>query len=266
MTKQKNTKTKDKTTKTNKRGRSKLAPDGWPTRREAGLRIGKSERSIRRLEEDGELQALPDAKGIYHVDPAGLERHTAQGTSNSPGNEPSGEPMGDEKQIEAAGAGKNGPANGDSGRAGQVPDGATAAAAFAMFNAGKSRREVVVELKLAPSVVQQLHADWVVLGGGMILEQRYLDALDSLRLDASSPKALFADLGREARDADAYREMRFPCACGCGETIQFTIDVFTAIVKKGALSGWHLVAHADALRARRQTVRRDEGNDSAGDA
>lgn len=237
---------KTKKTKTKKRKRTKLAPDIWPTRVEAGDQIGKSERSIRRHEELGELHALPDKKGTFRVDPSGLERLVAQ---RPPNNVPSQGAQGPGGDQGSAGIDKeNETPNVPPATPG--PDGTTTAEAFALFNAGKNRREVVVALKLPAALVQKLYEQWVELGGGLHLEESHLGTLDGLQIDSSTPEALVAAMGRAVRDAKLYRELLFLCGCGCGEKLQFTIKVLQGITKAGALAAWRRTDHFDAVKTK----------------
>lgn len=230
------------------------APETWPSRADAGERIGRSERSIRRLEHAGELDARPDKSGVYRVDPQSLERFMADQASRGKNLEPARD---NAEQRGGHSIAKQ--VDGDAGDAvGEGINGPTAAAVFELFNAGKRRREVVVILKLHPDIVEALYEKWVRLGGGLMLDEEHLARLSRLNLVVLTRSALVGALERLVPDAWSYRKLRYACACGCGETVQLEATAFASAVQKGAFAGWHLSTHAEKMKKRKPEDESDE--------
>ena len=220
----------------------RVAPDTWPTRRAAGEQLGKSERSVRRLEQSGELVARRDRGGLFRVEPTGLGRVVAKRAEDMADHGP---PADAEPSVTEP------PARDDPRVAAPAVDGAIAAGVFKMLAAGDSPRDVVVKLALPPETVKLLYGKWVDLGDGLVFEESHLDALCEFEIDVESPGAVVAAVATLARDARAYENLRYPCACGCGQMIQLSVSTLESLIRGGALATWHLVEHADAMRARR---------------
>lgn len=230
------------------------APETWPTRREVGERIGKSERSVRRLEQIGRLIARVDRSGVYRVEPDSLEGHLAAQGAKYKGLQPEHDDPHKRADGQSAAAGSGRENGGAAGKAQATIDGATAAAVFALFGAGKTRREGVVALKLHPDVVQALYVKWVELGGGRVLEEGHIERLRKHDLPVGEgADSLVAAIEDDAADASTYNQLRYPC--GCGELIQFDAKTLAAVLAKGALTGWHLSTHADRMKQKLEAER-----------
>ena len=147
--------------------KAQTAPESWPTRREVAARLGVDERSVRRWVDAGKLQAQPDAAGVHRCDPQAVEELARARAAQLL-----------QDQGAAGGVDRSlaGPSN--SAITPSAIDGNLAAAVFALLNGGKSRREVVVLLKLHPDIVEDLHARWVKAGGGVMFEEQHLARLE----------------------------------------------------------------------------------------
>lgn len=114
-----------------------LAPDhnnraSWYTRGEVAKLIGLTLQGVRYLHETGVFHAWKDAHGEWRLDPAEVDRYLKARADRLL-----------KRKGERARA------------AGEI-----AAAAFAMFDQGRTRREVVTTLKLEPEQAQRLWEQW----------------------------------------------------------------------------------------------------------
>lgn len=195
------------------------------TRREAAQRLGVDERTVRRWEGAGRLRAHRDEDGVnrYHaVDIDRLAREHA----------------------------------GSAGAGGRVDDaeqdphpGEIAARVFALLNAGRDPREVVVELMLAPTVVLGLHREWVDMGRSIILS--YDDRCRLVRSIGQHTNAseLITSIERLKDLAELARKFVFPCAV-CQQPVQATQSLWRSILDAGAIAHWRHSACESAADAR----------------
>ena len=87
------------------------------------------------------------------------------------------------------------------------------------------------------------------------------DVLARVGVRTRSADSLVGGLERVKGELDAYRTLKYPCACGCGTLLQFTEREFREVLKKGALAEWHLTAHEDAFQRKHEAGRAAKANE-----
>lgn len=225
-----------------------FAPDEWSLRKAVTVRVGISDRTLRRFEKQLGLRVLPDSKGRFRMHPDDLERLV---NSAAPISGTTSKPVGIEADAKL-------PTVTTVPVADPSDDGVGAARVFKLFSEGKTRRQVVEILELPPSLAQRLYVRWIELGGGLVFDGPDLDAMATMELNVASKKSVLTSIGAAAHDARIHRGMRVPCACGCGQMIHFSLKMFAWLMDRGALAGWHLPEHAEASERRRQDERARE--------
>ena len=176
---------------------------GWLRRAEVAARLGVSSRQVQRIEEAGELHTHKDERGGCWFDPDEVERLAQSRASAVPGD--------------------------DGASPDTIDPGEFAALAFARFNAGQGPREVVVELRVEPDRVKELHAKWIALEGGRWIPDSICARIDAVVGANNAPAeiARWLELGvplarRALRCCPRCRTMVCaeigppPARCACG--------------------------------------------------
>lgn len=119
------------------------------TRREAAVRLGISQTTLRRREKSGVIPHILEGK-VHVFDPVVVESLAADPKSMA-------------KTFE-------------------IKDGAEAADVFTKYDAGLSPAEVVKELRITPARAESLRVQWARSHGGMFVEARHLAIINELTL------------------------------------------------------------------------------------
>jgi hypothetical protein len=175
-------------------------PDpAWPTRQDVADQLRVCERTVRRWEQSGRLKVKRDASGTHRIDPHSLaslvllrERATRDSASAVP------------HQPRA------------------LDDDATGrfmGRAFEAYSQGRSRREVVMQLHVAPSLAAQAYEHWIAFGDDIVLREEDRRDLTRLGVTVSSSADIIRTLRALLRVLDAYGSLLPPCACGCGRPV-----------------------------------------------
>lgn len=230
---------------------SELALATSPTRREAGARIGRSERSVRRLEQAGVLVARSDANGVVRIDPESLELYVASLAAKGAAAAKSavavqsvanGEPaVAPTPPTPAAPASRTPEPTMPACVLDPCDDGELEAEVFALFTAGKTRRQVVIALQLPARVVQAVYRDWALLAGDDLLADDDMREARALLGASVTAKDIVATLKKWAPEVGARRKFTFACS-RCGKPVLATPEgVWEAVLEDGLLArqGWH---------------------------
>jgi hypothetical protein len=120
-----------------------------------------------------------------------------------------------------------------------LPSGALAAQAFAVFNAGIGPREAVVRLGAEPAQVRRLHQEWAPLGGDVVIPAATWTEVQRLVGPVADAASLLVVLRGLVRDRQELRRFTYPCA-GCGEPVQARASSeWQDLVEAGHLAVWH---------------------------
>ncbi len=142
--------------------------EGWLSRDEAAAHLGVHSRTIRRWYEEADiLHPERDERGRVWFDPEEVERVARERRGADV----------ETRDAETA-----------------LDEGEVAARMFAIFNAGRGPREVVVELRLPPTKVKEVFDQWVALEGGLLIPEsirRHLDTAAGRRVSVENVAYVF---------------------------------------------------------------------------
>ncbi len=189
---------------------SSLAPT--LTRKQVADLLGRTSRSVLRLDESGALHPIRDDDGNVVYDRAEVDALLrARGLA---------------QPAQRTGASASGSA------------GALTARVFREFRAGKSLIDVVIDCELTPNVAEDALAAYARLSGAIVVTGDERERLRSILPKTTTARALLKVLEQLARQHHELKRFTFVCAT-CGEAVQARASVEWAhLAKHGAFSGW----------------------------
>lgn len=208
-------------------------PAGWIPRRDVRAQLGWSDRTIGRHVETGELRMQRDASGACFYSPDDVDRLAPPTAAAETGTTPAA--------MSAASAPTPTPPDQNPD---PTDDGKLQAKVFALFAAGRTRRQIVIELQIPARVVQLVYRDWLLLAGDDLFARDDLREARALLGASTTPKSIVATLKKWAPEVTERRTFTFPCA-RCGRQALATRAAWQAVLESGALDTW---AHGECAK------------------